>query len=73
VHAYTHDIIIRKEFEKFTKFGRENARKGGNMGKEIDFVSLGWTEGDDFIAFAFGDFNSKLFYIQNPQETDIQK
>lgn len=43
------------------------------MGKEIDFDSLGWTKGDDFIAFAFGDFNSKFFYIQNPIETDAQK
>lgn len=31
------------------------------MGKEIDFNSLGWTEGDDFIAFAFGDFISNKF------------
>ena len=38
------------------------------MGKEIDFNSLGWTESDDFIAFAFGDFNSKAFYIKNPTE-----
>lgn len=31
------------------------------MGKEIDFDSLSWTEGDDFIAFAFGDFISNKF------------
>lgn len=28
------------------------------MGKEIIWSSLGWTESDDFIAFAFGDFVS---------------
>ena len=43
------------------------------MGKEIIWGSLGWTYDDDFIAFAFGDFNSKFFYVQNPQETDAQK
>ena len=37
--------------------------KGGNMAKEINWDSLGWGEGDDFIHFAFGDFNSKDFGI----------
>jgi predicted phage tail component-like protein len=33
--------------------------KGGNMGKEIEWSRITWNEGDDFIAFAFGDFDSK--------------
>lgn len=43
------------------------------MGKEIDFNSLGWIESDDFIAFAFGDFNSKAFYVKNPEEEVPEK
>lgn len=31
------------------------------MGINIDWDNLGWDEGDDFIHFAFGDFNSKTF------------
>ena len=33
------------------------------MGKEIQWDWLEWTEGDDFISFAFGDFNSRDFNI----------
>jgi hypothetical protein len=32
--------------------------KGGYMGKEIIWNNINWTEGDDFLAFAFGDFVS---------------
>lgn len=31
------------------------------MGKEIIWNNINWAEGDDFLAFAFGDFNSKSF------------
>ena len=33
------------------------------MGKEIVWERISWTELDDFIAFAFGDFDSKSFGI----------
>jgi hypothetical protein len=31
------------------------------MAKDINWNSLNWTKDDDFITFAFGDFNSKSF------------
>jgi hypothetical protein len=29
--------------------------------QQINWTSLGWNGGDDFLHFAFGDFNSKNF------------
>ena len=40
------------------------------MGKEIVWEKISWNENDDFIAFAFGDFDSKSFGIVRTSNGD---
>jgi hypothetical protein len=44
--------------------------KGGSMRTTINWLSLDWNEGDDFISFAFGEFNSKEYRIVRTSNGD---
>jgi hypothetical protein len=55
------DSNYKEGFRFFVEICDEKEMEGGNMGININWSNIGWTESDDFIHFAFGDFNSKTF------------